>query len=110
MLLQEIVEQLRNDIGASRTTLRLDVPGLNFPAVAESLAPGIKSIKADNSLDQRGAATGQRVLQGETLVQPSTATADPPPPEALIDVYGVKAQMVAPVFRDSEVVGWLSVH
>jgi non-heme chloroperoxidase len=110
VLLQDIVERLRSDVKGSRTTLRLDVPGLNFPAVAESLAPGIASIKSDNSLDQRGAATGQRVLQGEILVQASTATADPPPPQALIDVYGVKAQMVAPVFRDGEVVGWLSVH
>ena len=111
MLLQDIVERLRDDVGASRTTLRLDVPGLNFPAVAESLAPGIKSIKADNSLDQRGAATGRRLLEtGEILVQPNTATAEPPPPQALIDVYGTKAQMLAPVFRGGEVVGWLSVH
>jgi maleate isomerase len=108
---QEIVERLREETGASRTTLRLDVPGLNFPAVAESVGPGIKPIRADNSLDQRGAATAQRLFATrDVLVQPDTATADPPPPRPLLDVYGVKAQMLSPVARDGEIVGWLSVH
>ena len=44
-----------------------------------------------------------------TLVQPDFATA-PKPPQALVDVYGVRAQMLAPVQHGADMVGWLSVH
>jgi GAF domain-containing protein len=108
---QEIVAGLLEDVAASRTTLRLDVEGKNFPAVAEALAPGVPPIKQDESLDQRGAATAQWLMRThEILVQDDCASADPPPPQALLDVYGVKAQMLAPIVDEGRVVGWISVH
>jgi maleate isomerase len=107
---QEIVAGLLADVAASRTTLRLDVEGKNFPAVAEALAPGVPPIKQDESLDQRGAATAQWLMRTrEILVQDDCATADPPP-QALLEVYGVKAQMLAPIVDEGRVVGWISVH
>jgi maleate isomerase len=32
------------------------------------------------------------------------------PPEALLRLYGVKAQMLAPVIRNGRLDGWVSVH
>jgi maleate isomerase len=43
------------------------------------------------------------------LVQPHFH-AVPRPPQALVDVYGVHAQMLSPVVRDGEMTGWISAH
>ena len=105
------LESLRVGTGADRATLRLDVPGMNFPCVAESCAPGIRAISADNSLDQAGAATAQWITRTHrVLVQPDLRDADPAPPQALLDSYGVRAQMLAPVMAAGERVGWISLH
>lgn len=112
MRFEALLAALRSDLGASRTTLRLDTPGKNFPAVAEATAPGVAPIRADESLDQRGAATARWIMDHRTiLVQDDCSTADPPPPAELIAVYGVRAQMLAPVITsDGTLRGWISVH
>ncbi|PAU74056.1 hypothetical protein CK498_24455 [Halomonas salipaludis] len=46
----------------------------------------------------------------EILVQTSCLDVTPAPPIALIEIYGVKAQMLGPLIRDDELVGWISVH
>jgi maleate isomerase len=105
------LDALRVGTRAHRATLRLDVPGMNFPCVAESCAPGIRAISADNSLDQVGAATAQWITRTHrVLVQPDLAAADPAPPQALLDAYGVRAQMLAPVIVAGARVGWISLH
>lgn len=107
----EIVSALRRRLDADRVTLRLDTPGMNFPCAAESAAPGVRAISADNSLDQRGAATARWIVATRrVLAQPDLSVADPPPPRPLLDAYGVRAQMLAPVVVDDAVAGWLSVH
>ncbi len=108
---QPLVDRLLHEVGASRVTLRLDTPGKNFPAVAEAIADGVAPIRQDDSLDQRNAPTAQWIMaRKEILVQPNCGTAEPRPPQALIDVYGVRAQLLAPVLEDGDVVGWVSVH
>ena len=57
MTFQEIVEKLLADVGASRTTLRLDRPDAVFPVVAEAMAPGIGSITGATSIDLKAAPT-----------------------------------------------------
>jgi maleate isomerase len=105
------LDSLRVGTGAHRATLRLDVPGMNFPCVAESCAPGVRAISDDNSLDQAGAATAQWITRTRrVLVQPDLSAADPAPPQALLDAYGVRAQMLAPVMVAGERVGWISLH
>lgn len=101
--------------GADRVTLRLDVAGMNYPCVAEATAPGVVSIRADNSIDQRGAATATWVaVNRRTLVQPDLDDAVPAPPAGLLQVYSVKAQMLSPVLVSADegeaVAGWISVH
>jgi GAF domain-containing protein len=105
------LEQLRSALAVARVTLRLDVSGLNFPVIGEALAHGTRSIRHDDTVDQRGAATAQWVMRHRnTLVQPDVLDTDPPPPQALVELYGVAAQILSPVMRDGSVVGWVSVH
>lgn len=43
-------------------------------------------------------------------MQDDLAAGEPRPPEALIRLYGVKAQMLAPIVRHGRLDGWVSVH
>jgi maleate isomerase len=106
-----VVRELLQATGASRTTLRLETPGQDFPVVAEACAEGVASIAAEVGISQRAAATAQRLIDtGEPLIQGDCARADPPPPKELMSVYGVQAQMLGPISRGGQVTGWLSVH
>ncbi len=107
-----LVDELRKRVQASRVTLRLDVKGANFPVVAESRAPGINSIRDDDSLDQRNLATVRFLFRTKCLlVQDDCVRAEVPVSEELMSRYAVKAQMLAPVLdADGEVRGWLSAH
>ena len=109
-----ILAQLRETIGASRTTLRLDDAKYGFhidDVAAESVAPGENSLRGQTSINQRAAATAQWVEQNRRLlVQSDLSTGEPRPPDALIKLYGVKAQMLAPVEREGRLDGWISVH
>ncbi len=107
----DIVDELRWATGASRTTLRLDAPGTVFPVVAEALAPGVGSISDDTSINLRRAATF-RFLEREqrNLVQADCTTGELAAPPELVELYGVKAQMLAPIVRKGRLVGIVSVH
>lgn len=109
-----ILQQLLESTKASRTTLRLDVPERGWQVngvVAEALAPGVKSIAGETSLQQRKSQTAGFIEKNRTiLVQNDCATANPSPPKELMAIYGTKAQMVAPVVRGADMVGWVSVH
>jgi maleate isomerase len=110
--LDRLVAGLLAATGASRVTLRLDVPGPDFfPVVAEACAPGIAPIRGDASIDLRSAPTFTTVAeQLQTVIQDDVRTALPPTPPEVIARYGVRAQMLAPVVRDGRCVGTLSVH
>ena len=111
MSFQEIVDRLLRDTAASRTTLRLDRPDAVFPVVAEALAPGVRSIAGDTSIDLRASPTfGFLARERRLLIQPDLLDCDPAPPPELIELYGARAQMVAPIVREERLVGILSVH
>jgi len=109
-----ILEELLAKTKASRTTLRLDVPARGFQVngvVAEALAPGVKSIAVETSLQQRKSQTASHLEQHrKILVQNDCANAIPNPPKELMQIYGTKAQMLAPIVRGADLVGWVSVH
>jgi hypothetical protein len=72
------------------------VMGVNVDdPVAEATAPGVASIRGA-SLDQRSLPLA-RIMeeQQKVIVQNDCTAADPPPPRALLDLYKVKAQMLA---------------
>jgi maleate isomerase len=108
-----IMQDLLEATNASRTTLRLDHPTLNYPVAGEACAPGVVSIRHDNSIDQRGGATAQWILRtGRILVVDDARDNDPAPPQAIVDVYGLRAFLLVPLRRKSEdaLLGWISVH
>jgi GAF domain-containing protein len=111
MSYQDIVEELLRETGASRTTLRLDSPDAFFPVVAEALAPGIGSIAGDTSIDLAASPTFEFLASEQALlIQSDLLAADPAPPPELIEHYGARAQMLAPIVRDGRLVGIVSVH
>jgi maleate isomerase len=108
-----IMEDLLEATAASRTTLRLDHPTLNYPVAGEACAPGVPSIRHDNSIDQRGGATAQWILRtGRILVAEDARNSDPAPPQAIVDVYGLRAFLLVPLRRKAPdaLLGWISVH
>jgi maleate isomerase len=111
MTFQATIETLLQRTGASRTTLRLDRPEGFFPVVAEALAPGIRSIADDTSIDLGASPTFQSLeRERRLLIQADLLAADPAPPTELIELYGARAQMLAPVVRDDALAGIVSVH
>jgi GAF domain-containing protein len=109
---QALMEELLERTGASRTTLRIDdEPGRVFPVKAEALAPGIGSIAGDDTIPIRESATFKWIdRERRILVQEDLLTADPAPAADLMERYGGRAQMLAPVQRGGELVGLVSVH
>ena len=109
---EEAIRELRATTGAGRTTLRLEAPGGDFPIVAEDVAHGVRTLRGGAVGDLRSAATFQALDRDRRpLVQPDLLVADPAPPHALIQAYGARAQMLAPLSApDGRLVGIVSVH
>jgi maleate isomerase len=112
--LDAILADLLAATRASRTTLRLDSPEHGFhvdDVAAEARAAGEKSLRGQTSIDQRAAATAQWIERHRRLlVQDDLSAGDPRPPEALLRLYGVRAQILAPIVRHGRLDGWVSVH
>jgi maleate isomerase len=113
--LERVMATLREVTGGSRTTLRIDIPEHNCNVdrvCAESVAPGVAELKLNTSLNQRSLATVQWLIATrKPLVQDDCANAEVKPPKALMEVYGVKAQMLVGLeAANGEVIGWISVH
>ena len=112
---QGIMEDLLGSADASRTTLRLDLPGEDTgldAVVAEAHAPGVRSIRDDTSIRNLRDVSTVRFLeeQRRPLVQNDCLADDLAPPSELIELYSVKAQMLAPIVRDDRLIGVISVH
>jgi maleate isomerase len=108
---QAILEELRRATGASRTTLRLERPGGDFPVVAEALAPGVRSIRGDSGIAIRESATFTFLdRERRLLIVNDCRVSDPPTPPELMDLYGVRAEMLAPLVDGGRIVGIVSVH
>jgi len=108
---EKLLADLLIATSASRVTLRLARPGEVFPVVAEALAPGTPSITSGVSPDLTRAATMRYLAEHHAnLIQDDCANAEVPPPPELLEFYGVKAQMLAPIVGGSELIGLVSVH
>jgi GAF domain-containing protein len=105
------MRELLHATGASRVTLRVDTRGEGFPVRAEALAPGVRSIRDATEIDLRRAKTFQFLeRERRLLVQSDCLVAEPAVPPELIELYGVRAQMLAPLVREGRLVGIVSVH
>ena len=108
---QSLLEDLLTATGATRTTLRRESQGAVFPVVAEALAPGARSISRDDSIDIRAAPTFRFLEEkDEILVQEDCVAGEHAPPPELLELYGVRAQMLAPIKRDGALIAIISVH
>ena len=99
--------------GASRVTLRQNVPGeYAFPVTHEALAPGVGSLREERSVDLRTQPVALEVAAGRQVVQDDCAAAyDDPAFHRMREVYGgLAAQIVTPVLRHGEVAGIVSLH
>ena len=109
-----ILASLLAAIEATRTTLRLDDATLGFSVAdvaGEARLATDKSLRGQTSINQRAAPTIQWIEQyRRLLIQNDFSVRALRPPEARLRLYGVKAQMLAPVIRDGRLDGWVSVH
>lgn len=113
--LTAVLESLRTATGSHRVTLRIDLPTLHIDvdrAFVEVRDPDVPAIQSDTRLKQRQLATVRYLdAHREILVQNDCRQAEVPPPEELMAIYGVRAQMLAPlVGPDGGLAGWISVH
>jgi GAF domain-containing protein len=110
---QEVVDELLAATGASRCTLRRDVPDDYFPVTHEALAPGVPSIREERTTDLRKAPVVRELLETrKQVVQDDCASAfDDPAFQRMLGAYGgLAAQIVTPVFLDGRLAAIVSLH
>jgi GAF domain-containing protein len=108
-----VLARLLAETGASRVTLRRDVPGDDvFPVVEEVLAPGVESLREERTVHLPTQPVVREILQGHQVVQDDCASAyDDPAFHAMRAEYGgLSAQIVTPIFVGGAVRGILSLH
>ncbi|MEA3111218.1 MAG: maleate isomerase [Caballeronia sp.] len=112
--LEQTMATLLQATGASRTTVRIDIPAHNChidTVCAEAMAPGIVPLKLNSSMNQRSLPTVKWLeANRDLLIQSDCANHAVRPPKALTAVYGVKAQMLAPLMAHDELIGFVSLH
>jgi GAF domain-containing protein len=111
--LQEVVVELLAATGASRCTLRQDVPGDFFPVTHEALGPGVPSIREERTTDLRRAPVVRELIETQRqVVQEDCASAfDDPAFQRMLAAYGgLAAQIVTPVFREGRLAAIVSLH
>ncbi|MGE2832682.1 maleate cis-trans isomerase family protein [Mycobacterium sp. SMC-4] len=111
--MQRSCEELLEGTGCDRATLRIDLPrhrlDIDRPA-AEALRPGVRPIRRETSLRMRELETVKWLDEHRrNLLQPLFGP-PPAPPEALVDKYGVHAQLLGPVEHNGTLVGFFSAH
>ncbi|MEW9584388.1 GAF domain-containing protein [Paraburkholderia sp. DGU8] len=112
--LEQTMATLLQATGASRTTVRIDIPAHNChldTVCAEAMAPGIVPLKLNSSMNQRSLPTVKWLeANRDLLIQSDCENHAVKPPKALTAVYGVKAQMLAPLMAQDELFGFVSLH
>jgi GAF domain-containing protein len=111
--IDDILAGLLRETGASRVTLRRDLPGAYaFPVSNEALAPGAASLKDERTVDLRTQPVVREIAQGRQVVQAdSRAAFDDPAYQAMLETYGgLAAQIVTPVLVAGGLAGIVSVH
>ena len=115
--LRDIAERLRLGTGASRTTIRLDSRELGQElgtVAAESLDHGARSLEGRLTPDIRNSAAIRWLVDNRrTFVMPDCSNPWAPevaPEDYVIQLYGIRSEMVRGVFRGDELGGVVSVH
>jgi GAF domain-containing protein len=108
-----ILGGLLRDVGASRVTLRQDLPGdYAFPVTHEALAPGVPSLVDERTVDLRNQPVVRELTRGHQVVQVDcrAAFADPAFQRMLETYGGLAAQVVTPIIVGDRLAAILSLH
>jgi len=107
-----ILRELLSRTGASRATLRQDVPGDVFPVTHEALADGVAPITGVATPDMARQPVVLEIQQGRQVVQEDCLAASAEPHfRTMLELYGgLRAQIVTPVVRDGRVAAIVSLH
>ena len=107
----DILEGLLAATGASRVTLREDLPG-GFPVTHEALAAGVESLREERTVDLRTQPVVLQLQAGRQVVQDDCRAAyDDPAFQRMLDAYGgLAAQIVTPVFDGDRLSAVVSLH
>jgi GAF domain-containing protein len=108
-----LLAELLVQTGASRATLRQDLPGpYAFPVAHEALAPGAPPLREEHTVDLRAQPVVQELLLGRQVVQDDCASAYPDEAfQRMLETYGgLAAQIVTPIFRSGRLEAILSLH
>jgi GAF domain-containing protein len=110
--IDDVLQGLLESTGASRVTLRQDVPGEVFPVTHEALGPGVGSLREERSVNMRTQPVAIEVAAGRQVVQHDSATAyDDPDFHRMRAIYGgLAAQIVTPVMVGGRVAAIVSLH
>ncbi len=111
--IDETLERLLRAVGASRVTLRQDMPGAYaFPVTHEALAHGVGSLRDERTVDLRTQPVVRELAEGRQVVQADTRGAyDDPAFQAMLVTYGgLAAQIVTPIFSEGRLTAILSLH
>ena len=110
--LQGIAEGLRAQLAALRVTIRLDdTPRADLPVKAEAVAPGALAIAAILLPGVRDSGTARWVeRERRVLVQDDIAASSTVPVTQLVEQFGARAQLLAPILDGDRLIGLLSVH
>ena len=111
--MRAVLVELLLETGASRVTLRRDLPGpYAFPVVGEALADGVGSLRAERSVHLPGQPVVRELARGRQVVQDDCRTAyEDPAFQSMLGAYGgLAAQIVTPIHSDGKLVAILSLH
>jgi GAF domain-containing protein len=110
--IEPILDELLAATGASRVTLRRDVPGDVFPVTHEVRGEGIPSIAGLETPDMSRQPVVLEVQRGRQVVQDDCpAASDEPHFREMLELYGgLRAQIVTPIVRDGRLVAIVSLH
>lgn len=106
--LQEVADDLRQHIRASRTTIRSGETGQEL--LAESLEEGVESMRSGPKPAISAAPTYEFLRSARALLIQDDCSWPPLPPSTLTGYFDVHAQMLAPILDGTEFIGTISVH
>ena len=107
-----ILGELLAGTGASRVTLRQDLPGDVFPVTHEALTGGVPAIKGVATPDMARQPVVLEVQQGRQVVQEDCEAASAEPHfREMLELYGgLRAQIVTPIVREGRLAAIVSLH
>jgi len=111
--IDRLLEGLLRDTGASRVTLRQDLPGdYAFPVTHEAVGAGVPSLREERTVDLRTQPVVRELAQGRQVVQSDCRTAfEEPAFHAMLERYGrLAAQIVTPIFAGDRLRAIVSLH